>query len=344
MECNLLYEFVLNAASRAPQDTALACNNGQLSYEILARSIEAAAKGFLHLGLQRAERIGVYLEKRAETVVSMLAATYAGGAFVPLNPLLKAEQVGYILRDCNVTILVTSVERLSFLALALRNCPDLRCIAIVGDAQRAPSIPHVSIISWEEALSAGGEFQPHRVIDADMAAIFYTSGSTGKPKGVVLSHRNMTAGAKSVAQYLENHRSDRILSVLPLSFDAGFSQLTTVFYVGAQVTLLNYLLPRDVIDTLGKDRITGLTAVPPLWIQLAQQDWPEGVVCNLRYIANTGGHMPKATLDLLRSRLPRTLVNPENWYTGGRSYRSAIGMIRRRPRSVSGRRPANRRG
>jgi long-subunit acyl-CoA synthetase (AMP-forming) len=86
-----------------------------------------------------------------------------------------------------------------------------------------------------------------------MTAILYTSGSTGKPKGVVLSHRNMVAGAKSVASYLENTRDDTLLAALPLSFDAGFSQLTTAFHVGARVVLLNYLLPRDVLKALERN-------------------------------------------------------------------------------------------
>jgi AraC-like DNA-binding protein len=68
-----------------------------------------------------------------------------------------------------------------------------------------------------------------------MAAILYTSGSTGRPKGVVLSHRNMVAGAKSVASYLGNHSEDTLLAALPLSFDAGFSQLSTAFHAGARV-------------------------------------------------------------------------------------------------------------
>jgi acyl-CoA ligase (AMP-forming) (exosortase A-associated) len=118
----------------------------------------------------------------------------------------------------------------------------------------------------------------------------------------------MVAGARSVAQYLENREGDRILSALPLSFDAGFSQLTTAFHVGASVTLINYLVPRDIITAVAKEHVTGLTAVPPLWIQLAQLDWPEAAKGALRYIANTGGRMPKATLDLLRAALPKTLV------------------------------------
>src|SRR6185369_1883136 len=135
------------------------------------------------------------------------------------------------------------------------------------------------------ALAGTGTTQVHRTIDTDMAAILYTSGSTGKPKGVVLSHRNMVAGAKSVAQYLENRASDRILSALPLSFDAGFSQLTTAFHVGATVVLINYLLPRDIVNAVVAERITGLTAVPPLWIQLAQLKWPQAAQDTLRYIA-----------------------------------------------------------
>ena len=70
-----------------------------------------------------------------------------------------------------------------------------------------------------------------------MAAILYTSGSTGLPKGVVLSHRNLVVGGQSVSQYLENSSEDRILSALPLSFDAGLSQVTTAFWVGATVIL-----------------------------------------------------------------------------------------------------------
>jgi acyl-CoA ligase (AMP-forming) (exosortase A-associated) len=163
-------------------------------------------------------------------------------------------------------------------------------------------------LTWADLVAANVALPTARVIDADMAAIFYTSGSTGKPKGVVLSHRNMVAGAKSVAQYLDNHSDDVLLAALPLSFDAGFSQLTTGFHAGARVVLLNYLMPRDVLEALVRERVTGLTAVPPLWIQLTQLDWPAQAARDLRYIANTGGRMPLSTLQALRARLPSAQV------------------------------------
>jgi acyl-CoA ligase (AMP-forming) (exosortase A-associated) len=161
-------------------------------------------------------------------------------------------------------------------------------------------------MTWNHLLASGEGAQPHRIIDADMAAILYTSGSTGKPKGVVLSHKNMMTGAKSVAEYLGNTADDRLLAVLPFSFDYGFSQLSTAFLVGASVTLMDYLFARDVITMVANERISGLAGVPPLWVQLAEHQWPEAAQKSLRYITNSGGAMPRSTLERLRSSLPNT--------------------------------------
>lgn len=288
----------------APGSPALTYQAQTLSYGDLAQSIENFAGRLIDLGIGRSERVGIYLEKRPEFVVAAFGTTQAGAVFVPLNPLLKAEQVGYILRDCNVRVLVTSVERLAALAPVLAQCHDLRHVVLTGHGGADATIPQ-SVVPWAQ-LQSPGPARSHRVIDDDMVAILYTSGSTGQPKGVVLSHRNMVTGAKSVASYLENRASDTLLAALPLSFDAGFSQLTTAFHVGARVVLLNYLLPKDVLNATVKERITGLTAVPPLWIQLTQLQWPASVTEHLRYIANTGGRMPLETLTTLRKALPRT--------------------------------------
>ena len=329
---DLLHQLLLDSAERAPAKHALLYQTTALDYSTLASAVQRCAAALLGLGLERSGRVAVYMEKRPETVIAVFGAAAAGGVFVPVNPLLKPEQVAYILKDCNVSILVTSTERLELLAPLLTECRDLNAVLTVGGKHAAGS---PTILSWEEALSGARQAQPYRVIDTDMAAILYTSGSTGKPKGVVLSHRNMVAGARSVAQYLENHPGDRILAALPLSFDAGFSQLTTAFHVGASVALINYLLPRDVLSAVQRYGITGLTAVPPLWIQLAQLKWPDAARRSLRYIANTGGRMPKATLDALRKALPKTL--PYLMYGLTESFRSTYlppAEIDRRPDSI----------
>jgi len=331
---DLIHELLLYSAEKAPQRAALAYQNVRLDYAALAVQVKQSCAGLRRLGLQRSARVAVYLEKRPETVVAIFGAAAAGGVFVPVNPLLKPEQVAYILKDCNVSILVTSAERLELLAPVLCDCPDLVSVVVVGGKLRE-TLGKLGCVSWDEAFGASADTPGHRIVDTDMAAILYTSGSTGKPKGVVLSHRNMVAGARSVAQYLENGPHDRILAALPLSFDAGFSQLTTAFHAGASVALINYLVPRDVVAAVDEHEITGLTAVPPVWIQLAQLKWPERARRSLRYIANTGGRMPKATLDALRKALPQTL--PYLMYGLTESFRSTYlppAEIDRRPDSI----------
>lgn len=302
----LVHEFIIQSAHRTPDAEALTYREQRLTYAELAAQTESAAAALLAMDLKRGERVAIYLDKRPETIAAMFGASAAGGVYVPINPLLKPEQVAYILADCNVRVLVTSGDRLKLLASALSQCRDLHTVLVVGSAEDMPLINGVNVVPWDEALAGAGAGKPHCVIDSDMAAILYTSGSTGKPKGVVLSHRNVVAGAKSVAAYLENTPEDRILSVLPLSFDYGMSQLTTAFHSGATAVLMNYLLPKDILHAVVRERITGLAAVPPLWIQLAQLSWPEQVP--LRYITNSGGAMQRTTLDALRSVFPAAKV------------------------------------
>jgi acyl-CoA ligase (AMP-forming) (exosortase A-associated) len=300
----LIHDVILETARRTPQAEALAYGGQRLDYAALAGTVARAAGALLGEGVGRHERVAVYLEKRIANVAAMFGASLAGAVFVPVNPLLKAEQVAHILADCNVRVLVTSPERLAQLEAVIAHCPDLRTVFVTGASRDSATVGHVRVQSWEAAQAEpqASMLAARRAIDADMAAILYTSGSTGKPKGVVLSHRNMVAGAESVASYLELTPADRVLSVLPLSFDYGLSQLTTAFLVGASVVLINHLFARDIVKMVEAERITGLAAVPPLWIQLAALPWPQD--CTLRYLTNSGGAMPRTTVDALRRILP----------------------------------------
>ncbi len=338
-ESALLPELISQAACRVPGGIALGYGKAALTYGELDASVRQFASGLLGLGLLRGERVAIYLEKRFETVIASFGAPSGGGVFVPVNPLLKPEQVAFILQDCNVRVLLTSPDRLALLADALPLCPDLRHVVVTDAAPGLPvaqvaSVHGLPVTRWSDLLASPPR-PGHRVIDVDMAAILYTSGSTGKPKGVVLSHRNMVAGAKSVASYLENNAQDTLLAALPLSFDAGFSQLTTAFHVGARVVLLNYLMPRDVLKAMEREQVTGLTAVPPLYIQLTQMEWPAAINAHLRYFANTGGRMPRETLTLLRQRVPK--AKPFLMYGLTEAFRSTYlppEEVDRRPDSI----------
>ena len=331
-----LSDLICRSDGRPDDAIAIKHKSTSLSYGELRSLVSAFAANILRLGLARHDRVAIFAGKQPETVIAILGTSLAGGVFVPVNSLLKPAQVAHILKDCDVRMLVTTAPRLASLGPVLSECTNLRHVIIAGEHAAGQQEEHaVDVLAWEDM--PGGDPTPSRprVIASDVASILYTSGSTGKPKGVVLSHTNITVGAMSVAEYLENSPSDRILAALPFSFDAGLSQLTTGLSVGATVILHDYLLPRDVVRIVQREQVTGLTGVPPLWIQLAEQDWPEGSTGSLRYFANTGGKMPRDTLARLRKIFPQ--ASPFLMYGLTEAFRSSYlppSEVDRRPDSI----------
>lgn len=267
----------------APTATALVERDRRLTYAELEAQVSGVAAA-LSARVAPGDRVAVWLPKSIECVVLLFAIARAGAVMVPVNPVLKGQQVGHILADSGAALLVTHRARSA--GLADPPCPVLLLEAdwpaMVSTAPARPDAP-------------GGDA---------LAALLYTSGSTGRPKGVMVTHANLLTGARSVAAYLGTRADDRVLSVLPLSFDFGFSQATTAFLSGAAVVLLDYLTPRDVVLACARHGITQLAAVPPLWVQLAAQDWPAGAGAQLRTLSNSGGRLPVPTVRALRALFP----------------------------------------
>ena len=270
---DLIHEFPLPLGARAPAAEALVHG---------ARRLELRCPGTRRARRRRrrcwrpgsgAASASRSISKSASRPWSrMFGAAAAGGVFVPVNPLLKAEQVAYILRDCDVRVLVTSARAA---ASCSRRCwPTARtCARSIVDRRAADTaaLPGAGrCIAGTTALAARRGAQPpprHRHRHGG-DPLHLGQHRQAEGRGAVAPQHG--GGREERRQYLENRADDRMLAALPLSFDAGFSQLTTAFHAGARVVLLNYLLPRDVLDAVARERITGLTAVPPLWIQLAQ--------------------------------------------------------------------------
>jgi acyl-CoA ligase (AMP-forming) (exosortase A-associated) len=331
----LVHHLIELQAGLRGKSSALVYKEQTVSYGELWEQVGAVARGLRNLGVVPRDRVAVYLEKRIETVVSLFGAAAGDGVFVPINPVLRPAQVAYILGDSNATVLITSRVRLETLAPELEACPELRSIIVVDDPAPVGDQIKPQIVTWAEFMADTDGPLHSRSIDVDMTAILYTSGSTGMPKGVVLSHRNLMAGAESVSHYIGNTADDRILALLPLSFDAGLSQITTGFNVGATVVLMNFLLARSVVRLCEKERITGLTCVPPLYIKLAAEEWPEETGARLRYFANTGGHMPQPLLTRLREMFPR--ADPYLMYGLTEAFRSTYldpAQVDARPDSI----------
>lgn len=316
-----VHDLLAESARARPDAAALTYQGETRTYGRIWDGVVAAAARLQARGIRRGDRVAVYLEKRFELVETIFAASVAGAVFVPINHVLKPAQVGHILADSGASVLVTSPDRLRQLTEILPQTA-VEHVVVTDDLDNAPSEPAVDPV-------------PSAAIDLDPAAILYTSGSTGRPKGVVLSHRNLIAGAESVSTYLRNTADDVILSVLPLSFDAGLSQVTTAFSVGAHCVLMNYLLPRDVPRLCETYGVTGITCVPPLWLQLVDAPWPDETARRIRYWANTGGRMPRSALDRLRALFIE--ADPYLMYGLTEAFRSTFldpAEVDRRPDSI----------
>jgi acyl-CoA ligase (AMP-forming) (exosortase A-associated) len=281
-----LDHLALRGADDAP---ALVLREGTLSYKDLRDRVGRLA-GWLKLQVPEAgARVASWAAKGELTCLMPLAAARAGLVHVPVNPLLKHAQVAHILADSGAQLLVGTPARLATLG--------------EGDVPA-----DCRIVAEGEAISAAAAADPlpsSEADPADLAAILYTSGSTGRPKGVMLSHANMWLGAQSVASYLGLRADDRALAVLPLSFDYGQNQLLSHWYVGASAVPLDYLTPRDVVKAIEKHGVTTLAAVPPLWVQLAELDWPTETAARLRRLTNSGGALTVDLVARLRGLFPQ---------------------------------------
>jgi acyl-CoA ligase (AMP-forming) (exosortase A-associated) len=305
----LVHHMLRASAQKAPNKEALVHSTARLSYADVDTQTAGLATGLKNAGLKRGDRIGIYFDASVPQVLSIFAASKAGGVFVPVNGSLFPDQVAHIARDCDMTGLITTRAKLASLGGILEQSPSLKFLILAADGDASSS--SIPTHSFEEfCASPAPKQQRETSIEKDLAAILYTSGSTGKPKGVMLSHANIVAGATIVSTYLEISSSDRTLAVLPFSFDAGMNQLMTAFQQGGTCVLTNFVFAREIVQTLLKERITGLAGVPTLWSLLAQPNSTlnKQPLPDLRYITNTGGAMPQSVLAVLRKTLKTTKI------------------------------------
>ncbi len=239
-------------------------------------------------------RVASWSAKTRLACMMPLAAARAGLIHVPVNPLLKGAQVAHILTDSGAKLLLTNGARAAMLADEFS-----------GDAT-------VVDLAEAETVIDGGAVQlpPSKARPDDLAAILYTSGSTGRPKGVVLSHANLWLGAESVATYLKLQTDDRVLAVLPLSFDYGQNQLLSTWHAGAAVAPVDYLTTRDVIKAVARHRATTIAGVPPLWVQLVESQWPPETAIMLTRLTNSGGALTPALIGQLEEAFPAAAIVP----------------------------------
>lgn len=275
-----------NLSERADK-IALLHGEETVTYGELARQVERWSRKLAALGVEKGDRVCVHLPKSIQEVVATLAVSTVGGLFTNVNSALNSRMLAHVLRNSGAGILVTT--RRKAVGLIGHGCPDSLESIIADDVQELTS--PVPLHAWEDVPE--DDYSGARLIDKDNCAIIYTSGSTGAPKGVLLSHATVTQSARAAATHLNNSVDDRILGVLPLSFDYGLSQLTTMLLVGGTLVLPKANLPVELLKSIEIGEVNGLAMVPTMWIPFVRLLNDRGVVLDqIRYVANSGGPLP----------------------------------------------------
>ena len=282
----LVDSFLESSAAKFPDKIALISGGVHLAYRVVDEWANRISNRLMEAGVKRGDRVAIWLDNSADAAAAIFGVLKANAVLVPINPSTKVNKLSYIVSDCGAKALIVGAQKAQGLAL-----------------------PGVAIVDPADIGSCSSEAPAKQCIDIDLAAIIYTSGSTGRPKGVMLTHLNMISAANSITAYLGNTPDDVILNVLPLSFDYGLYQLLMAFKVGGTLVLeRGFTYPFQIVETIRRERITGLPIVPTIAAMLLRMDLSKHEFPSLRYITNTAAALPAAHIACLRTLFPSVAI------------------------------------
>ncbi|HEX6756345.1 MAG TPA: AMP-binding protein, partial [Mycobacteriales bacterium] len=284
-----VHALVHDAADRFGAATAVTDGERALSFAELRDAAVATATRLVATGVERGDRVGACMEKSVDQVVAILAVLLADAVLVPVLPGLKHDNIEHIVRDCGMRTAVADGSRSG----------ELR------DA--APSVP-LLLAADLCAYGVQGAAVPERAIGSDLGGVIYSSGSTGRPKGIMVTHRNLTDGARITAGYLGTRQDDRIGCVLSLNFDYGLNQLWQSLLTGARLCLHTLVFPADLFRFLAAQRITVLPVMPVIVTRMFDprllRHWPEQDLSAVRYVSTSGGAVSARMIENLTRAFP----------------------------------------
>lgn len=303
----LVHHFLEHSAERFPDKTALICGEERLTYKEINDAADWLAKSLIEIGIERQDRVIIFMDSSPEAVISLFGIMKAGAVFVMTNPTVKTKKLNYIINDSGAKVLISHSNKARIVMEAMTNTLYLKHAVWTGKSDHI-GLKHPSSItyhSWQEVFSKSYELRAmssSQIIDLDLATIIYTSGSTGDPKGVMSAHYNVVGAARSISNYLENTEDDIILNVLPLSFDYGLYQVLMAFLFGGTIVLeRSFLYPYKVIEKLIEEKVTGFPIVPTIVAILLQlEDLSKFNFRSLRYMTNTAAALPVSYIRRLR--------------------------------------------
>lgn len=278
-----------DAATRYPdQDGLVVCHqNRRYSYRALRDAVELAARGFLSFGITPGDRVGIWSTNSAEWVITQFATAKIGAILVSVNPLNRARELEYVLRqsECQTLVLIDGFRDASYPAILRDACPALER-ASPGQLQ-SDELPHLrnvifvggatprGMISWDD-LQHAGTAVPEAVLRAreatleipDAINIQYTSGTTGFPKGATLSHYNIVNNGLLIANALRLTSDDRLCIPVPFyhCFGMVLANMACVVSGATMVVPAPHFDALATLKAVQDERCTALHGVPTMFI------------------------------------------------------------------------------
>lgn len=304
----LLHEGLLLSASRpeCAGKAAVVVEGRSHTYADLCNDATRLAAALRARGLQRGDRVAIYMDNTWPCVVSIYAALLAGGTFLVVNPQTKADKLGFILSDSGAKVLLTDGHLANEFLPVLKGLTQLTAVICSGTVPEGHAIEALDAVVANATTSTGR----CEVIPLDLAALIYTSGSTGNPKGVMQTHQSMVFAAGSLIEYLRLGTNDRIICVLPLAFDYGLYQLLMAIQLGATLVLeRSFTYPAQVFARMQEQGVTVFPGVPTIFAMLvssharAPLQFPA-----VTRVTNTAAALPDDFVSRLREIFPNALI------------------------------------
>ncbi|HEY6151640.1 MAG TPA: class I adenylate-forming enzyme family protein [Gaiellaceae bacterium] len=277
----LVHESLLNSAAEVPDKQAVVDEYGSRTWAKLADDAARFARLLQDSGLERGDRVALYLDNTALAASAIFGTLLAGGAFTFVNPQTKAPKLAFILNDSGAKFLVAEAHSSAIVEEAVGNAPGVQRTFTTDAYQQA-------IAAAEPDPRAAGS------IPLDMAALVYTSGTTGDPKGVMMSHGALVFSVDSIAEYLQLTRDDRILSILPMAFTYGLSQLLLAARLGMTLSLeRSFTFPAKTLARIREEQPTVFPAVPTVYATILSMS-ADATYPSLRCLTNAAAGLPPA--------------------------------------------------
>jgi amino acid adenylation domain-containing protein len=306
----LVQDVLQNNAYSLPEKVALICEKERFSYEQLDAMANRMANALISQGVQRGDRIILYMYNCVELVVSVFATLKAGGIFSVVDYSTRPDKLAYIATDCGAVVLVTHDHQVDLTVKLMKDVSCLR-LAILTGSWAADKVEHNSrLLSFEQIqLDYPTDLPGQKTIDCDLAYLLYTSGSTGDPKGVMTTHRSSLFAIEIAIEYLGLSENDIVTSPMPLSYSHGFNQLLKTLRVGATLILeKSFAFPAQTLKRMEKEKATRFAGVPTMYAILLKMDLSRYDLSQLKHLSSAGAPLAPALIDQLRKKLTQAII------------------------------------